>query len=65
MTLTELQACLAERRARLYVDLRGPVWDVTVTCVAHLSKRIAQATADELEDAVDMALMRYDAAGWK
>lgn len=59
MTLPELQGELRRRGARLYVDLRGASWDVTVTHTG--SRKVATATADELEDAVELALLKFDA----
>lgn len=67
MTLSELQRALANRKARLYIDLHQvpfsrPVWDVTIAHVSH-QNRVARATADQLEDAFAAALLRYDMWG--
>ncbi len=60
MTLAELQAKLAERGVTSFnVDLLG-IASVTVTRDAHPVLKVAQASADALDDAVEMALLRYD-----
>ena len=63
MTLDELERALRDRKAHLNVDASAPSCAVSIIGPGRRGK-VAQADADRLEDAVEVALLRYDAT-WK
>jgi hypothetical protein len=63
MTLAELEAQLRSRRARITVGFFGDDVEVLLMHVNERGKasRLTSAMAKTLDDAVELALMRYDA----